>query len=244
MERHALTKAWALRRHLLRRGAGLVQRRTQAEAVGARGRVGRQVLRRDAAHRQEQHVARKHRAQRLQRRPASAARPGTASAHRHRPPARRSLRWAWRCRARTHRPCALAARITGRIAVRHDDQPPAGLGHLRPPAPRSSPCPRRPGSVSPSSRASSSMLRSGCGEFSGTSMMRKPASASARPTGTASSGVMPRRMAIKRQLGQMFTHAASPQHSPACRAICHRPAAAAPSPAVCELRSNSVSARR
>src|SRR4051794_38868521 len=81
------------------------------------------------------------------------------------------------------------------IAVRHEDEPPPAratsstcLGVMTVPAPiRQSPA---------RSAEREAMLSRACGEFRGTSMMLKPAAFKARPTGTASAGVRPRKIAI------------------------------------------------
>ncbi len=52
--------------------------------------------------------------------------------------------------------------------------------------------------VSPKARASLSMLANGAGELRGTSIISMPASSNVAPIGSASSAVMPRRMAIRR----------------------------------------------
>jgi hypothetical protein len=54
-------------------------------------------------------------------------------------------------------------------------------------------------------RAASAMLCSGCGEFSGTSIMVMPAATNSSQAGTISAGEIPRRMATRRRRAVMTT---------------------------------------
>src|SRR5579883_22128 len=88
---------------------------------------------------------------------------------------------------------------------------PCGMTMRRPPAETTSPTcrsdvtvPAPMSAAAPKRCARRSTLASGCGELSGTSMMAKPASMSAAPAASASSGRMPRRIATS---GQRPSHA-------------------------------------
>ncbi len=141
-----------------------------------------------------------------------------------------------------HIALAFAARITSAS--------PCGMTISRPPALATSstcaalitvPAPSR--QRSPSSRASSSMLRSGCGEFSGTSMMRKPGLGQRQ----AHRHCLVRRDAAQdgdqRQWVQVLAHDAllNGTARPAVQSATGLPRPR-PRPAVCAGRSNSVSA--
>jgi hypothetical protein len=73
-------------------------------------------------------------------------------------------------------------------------RPPASA--MRRAAAASSTVPAPISARSPNAAASAAMLASGCGEFSGTSIARNPASRSAWPIATASPGRTPRRISI------------------------------------------------
>ncbi|MCY1371028.1 hypothetical protein D9M69_581550 [compost metagenome] len=94
------------------------------------------------------------------------------------------------------RPAALAARITaGSPCGITTSCPPASAILAQDSGLSTVPAPIRQ-SAGRASRIAR-MLRSGSGEFSGTSMRRKPVSYKARPMAMASSGLRPRRMAIR-----------------------------------------------
>ena len=87
----------------------------------------------------------------------------------------------------------------------------AGRVRPRAPAARSAPCRRRPAPAA-SAGASSAMLSSGCGELSGTSIRRKPASTSASPIAAASAG----RQAAQDRDQRQLAHRAPGDLSTAC----------------------------